>query len=236
MAYTFSFSYSKFTKWAKCPQAFKFSTIDKIDKDWPTPPALIEGRKVHDDIGNYLQGKTDVMPEKLAYRFSMLGDQIRDIATGRSNAKKAIVEEQMAFDASKKRVKWFGKNARYRFIWDAAIYDAAEKSITAVDWKTGKPYGSYDDQMQIFSVPAFWEYPEVEKFTGYLAYLDTGDISDPLDYTYTREQFERTIWPAWERQIAEFEADTTFAPTPSRDACRFCDFHQDRNGPCTVGV
>lgn len=236
MAYNFSFSYSKFTKWAKCPQAFKFTTIDKIDKDWPTPPALIEGRKVHDDIGNWLMGKTDVMPERLSKHFTKLGSEIRKIATSKNNMYQAIVEQQMAFDITKRRVKWFGKNARYRFIWDAAILNNETGELVAVDWKTGKPYGSYDDQMQIFAVPAFWEYPHVNTFTGYLAYLDTGDINDGFEYTYTREQFERSIWPGWERQIAEFEADTTFAPTPSKDACRFCDFHQDRKGPCTVGV
>lgn len=229
MSYNFSFSYSKWTLWNKCPLAFKLQNIDKVDTG-PTPPALVEGRQIHDEIGNYIAGKSDTPPDRLQNHFSIFAGQLRHMAGSRQNDVQIIVEQQMAFDVAKLPVRWFGKNARYRFIWDAAVVDHAAKAVTAVDWKTGKPYGSYDDQMEIFSVPAFWTFPEVETFTGYLMYLDSGVVSEP--YTYTREQFERSVWPGWEAEIAKFEADTTFAPTPSKDACRFCEFGSKNLGIC----
>ena len=228
MSYNFSFSYSKWTLWNKCPLAFKLQNIDKVDTG-PTPKALLEGRKVHDDIGNFLQGKTDEMPERLAKHFSIFGAQLRQLAQQSTDSEQVIVEEQMAFDDTKLRVKWFGKNARYRFIWDAAIVQTGTHA-TAIDWKTGKPYGSYDDQMEIFSVPAFWSFPDLQEFTGYLMYLDTGDVSEP--YVYTRQQFEEKVWPKWRTNISLFESDTTFAPTPSKSACRFCEFGSKNLGIC----
>jgi hypothetical protein len=228
----FSFSYSKYSTYKKCPLQYKLKNIDKVDTG-PTPKALIEGRKLHDEMKDYLIGKTDVLPKR-AEKFSILAAQMRKLQQQGSNSEVIIVEDQMAFDEHHLRVKWFGKNARYRFIWDAAILNHEENTLFAVDWKTGKPYGSYDDQMEIFSIPAFWLFPEVTKFVGYLAYLDAGEMSEP--YVYTREQFENAVWPKWRTEISLFESDTRFEPTPSKSACRFCDFGPNNLGICQHAI
>jgi len=214
---------------------FKYKHVDKIDTG-PTPKALIEGRKVHDDVAHYIEGKTSEMPERLSKNFSIVGETLRQ---DYANMKEGVVqvEKQMAFDREAKPVSWFGANAYTRFIWDVLYVDddriAGVETAAAVDWKTGRPYGSYDDQMQIFSIPAFWTYPRLETFTGHLLYLDTGDDKE---FEITREQFYTHVERTWVGNIRMMEADKSYQPTPSKDACRFCDFGPRKLGICPVGV
>lgn len=228
--YSFSFSYSRWSDWKKCPAMFKYKNIDKIDTG-PTPPALLEGRKVHDECAHYVEGKPVELPSRLE-KFSILATQIRELP-------KAVksVEKQMAFDRDFKPVGWFGANAYTRFIWDVLVVDEPRTTdvtkASAVDWKTGKPYGSYDDQMQIFSLPAFWTYPNLQEFTGHLLYLDTGDDKD---FTITRDMFYSHVDRTWKANISMMEADVSYRATPSKDACRFCDFGPRKLGICPVGV
>lgn len=219
--YTFAFSYSRWALWSKCPLAYKFQHVDKIDTG-PPGAALAEGRQVHDDVAKYIEGKAEEMPVRLAKNFGILGDQLRE----RYPHGVVQVEKQMSFDRDVRPVSWFSKESWMRFIWDALYTDAVKLTdvtvASAIDWKTGRPYGSYDDQMQIFALPAFWTYPNLQKFTGHLLYLDTGDDKE---FEITREQFpmvERT----WLNNIRMMEADKAYPPTPSRDSCRFCDFGQ----------
>jgi len=105
--------------------------------------------------------------------------------------------------------------------------------IEMADWKTGKMYGSYDAQMQIFSIPAFLRFPSLESFAGNLIYLESGDS---VRTVYTRPQFENGLNDLWRSNAAMMAADRSFTPKPSRDACRFCDFHAKKGGPCQDGV
>jgi hypothetical protein len=149
------------------------------------------------------------------------------------------VEEQMAFDRDAKPVSWFGPNAYWRFIWDVGVI--SEKEVNAVDYKTGQPRGSYDDQMQIFAIPAYWKYPDLEVFTGHLVYLDHGDS---IAYKIDRAQFygpsgdpsaRDGLYGVWMNNVAAMESDRAFVAKPSNDACRWCPFHKKKGGPCTVG-
>ena len=233
--YSFSFSYSRWSLWKKCPLAYKYQNVDKIDTG-PPSPALQEGRKVHDDARDYLIGKMPDMPKRMAKHYSKLAGEI---AWMRREMKKGIVrvEDQLAYDRDWRPVSWFSPNTYARFIWDACLVDDADKDkVTeahAVDWKTGKPYGSYEDQMQIFSIPAFLEYPNLQVFKGYLLYLDTGEDQD---FTITQDQFMTQVWPTWTSNIAMMEADVSYPAKPSHDACKFCDFGKRKLNICAHGV
>lgn len=232
--YRFAFSYSRWALWKQCPAAYKYKNIDKLPE--PASPAMERGRKVHDDVANYVDNKRDDRP-KVLDRFTMLADGIRRVAP-----ENKLVEGQLAFDRDFKRCDWFGPNAYTRFIWDAAIWDDQRREMNAVDWKTGQPRGSYDDQMQIFAMPAYWTLPNLESFTGHLVYLDHGDsVAYPIDRaTWFGAQGDPArkdgYYGMWLDNIARFEADTTFAPTPSFDACKFCKFKTAKGGPCQVSA
>lgn len=225
--YNFAFSYSRWTTWKKCPKQYKLANIDKVDTG-PTPKALLEGREVHDSVADYLKLKSNDIPPRLSKNFNFLAAQLRSFyPIGR-----VAVEKQMAFDRDIKPCSWFGKQAYMRFIWDVLVTDAEKipqvTVASAIDWKTGKPYGSYDEQMQIFALPAFWTYPNLQKFTGHLLYLDTGDDKD---FEITRDQFpmvERT----WLNNVRLMEADQSFPATPSKDSCKWCDFGRNKLNIC----
>ena len=230
----FSFSYSRWSLYDKCPLAYDLKHNQKIPE--PTSEALIKGRKVHDDIAKYLEGAPE-MPHELRH-FSILGENIRNLPD-----QVKLVEKQMAFDRDKKPVSWFGANAYYRFIWDVGI-KTSPTHLDAIDWKTGKPYGSYEDQKQMFALPAFWLNPQLETFTGHWVYLDYPD-EEPHTVTFTREQVfgpggvhmaDGGLNGIWSANAAMMEADKAFRATPSRDSCRFCNYHPNKGGPCTVGV
>ena len=59
-------------------------------------------------------------------------------------------------------------------------------------------------------------------------YLDEGEIREK---SYTRRQ-ALTLRKKWEKKTKKMLSDTTFAPTPSADACHWCHFKKAKGGPC----
>lgn len=218
----FSFSYSRWSLWKKCPRQYKYKHVDKMYE--PTSPAMLKGRETHTALEKYVKQETHERPPE-AKRFTKLVDDLRQVPPDQIK-----VEEQMAYDRDQRPCAWFGPNAYYRFIWDVGVLNApAPTHVDAVDWKTGKMYGSYDDQMQLFAIPAFLRFPKLESFSGHLIYLDSGDA---VSVTYTRDQFEGGLNDLWKGNAAMMEADQSFEPKPSADACRFCHFKASKGGPC----
>lgn len=226
--YRFSFSYSRWSLWSKCPAAYKYQNIDKVPVE--TSPALIKGRKVHNEIAKYLMGAADDMPASLKH-FTNTGAQLRE---ARAAAPKTVhVELQYAVDRDIRPVTWFSKNAWCRMAWDVLV-ETTPQTVDAVDWKTGKPYASYEDQKQLFALGAFWRNPSLETFTGHWLYLDHPD-EPPHTATFDRDQAVR-LTEVWKGNAAIMEADRVFPAKPSESACRFCDFSWRKNGPCKEGV
>lgn len=217
----FSFSYSRWSLWRKCPQAFRYKTIDKLPD--PAGTAMLRGREVHTAMEKYVTGEVDERPKE-AGKFTAMVDAIRAWEPDLR-----LVEQQMGYDRHQRPAQWFGPNTYYRFVWDVGLLDAAMPThVEIVDWKTGKPYGSYTDQMQLFSIPAFLKYPKAETVRTHLVFLDN-EYTDSM--TFTRDQFP-TINDTWRANAAMMEADQSFPATPSRDACRFCNFSRHKGGPC----
>lgn len=231
---SFSFSYSRWSTWAECPAKYKYKHIDKLPE--PKSKAMQRGIDIHEAVAAYVDGKSDVMPESLKL-FEGLANDLRNMP----DPKLRKVEMQVAFDKDRKRVEWFSRNAYWRFIWDVMVFNGRGKEVDACDWKTGQPRGSYDAQMQIFAIPAYWMFENLETFRGHLVYLDTGDT---VMVEYDRATFygpsgdpaqRDGLYGLWMANVAMMEADRAFRPTPSREACRFCHFHKAKGGPCDAG-
>lgn len=223
--YRFAFSYSRWSLWDKCPAAFKYQHIDRL----PVKPsaAMEKGRRVHDELAKYIAGAADARPES-ARLFTQMVDGLR---TAKANNPKAVhVELQFAVDRDLLPVEWFSRNAWFRAAWDVLVEDGGEAK--AVDWKTGRPYGSYEDQKQLFALAAFWRDKRLEQITGYWAYLDPGEVHEA---TFTRDQVV-ALTDLWRGNASMMEADRAFRPKPSESACRFCDFSWRKGGPCRDGV
>lgn len=221
---SFAFSYSRWSLWEKCQAAYKYKNIDKLPE--PTSPALEKGRRVHDEIAKYLMGAAGECPSA-ATKFTTMMGALRE-AKAQSPAK-VHVELQYAVDRDLRPVSWFGKNVWFRAAWDVLI-DGHE--TVAVDHKTGRPYGSYEDQKQLFALAAFWRDSAVESVTGHWIYLDTGDVHSA---TFTRDQAP-ALTDLWRGNAAMMESDRAFPAKPSQEACRFYSFSWRKQGPCKEGV
>lgn len=230
----FSFSYSRWSVWKECPAKYRYKFIECLPE--PKSKAMERGIKVHEDAAAYVEGRMDKVPASLE-RFSVLATELREWPGPRK-----MVESQIAFDVDRRRCDWFGPNAYWRFIWDVAAWDAAEQAVNIVDWKTGSPRGSYDEQMQIFALPAYWMFKSLEWFGAHLVYLDTGDVNS---MTFTREQvFGPSGDPVkgdglngvWLANVSMMASDRAFRPTPSESACKWCAFSWRKGGPCREGV
>jgi len=230
MATEFAFSYSRWSAWSECPAKYRYKHVDKLPE--PKSAAMAKGIAAHQAAADYVSGKTDVLPPALRH-YSRLAGEMRAVPEDHK-----FVEAQFAFDQDHQRCDWFGPNAAWRFIWDVGIVNGAKTQVNAVDFKTGSPRGSYDAQMQIFAIPAYWMFPKLENFLGHLAYLDTGDT---VTVSYDRGVFygpsgdpakREGLHGYWMNNVAMMRNDRAFVATPSRDACKFCHYSDRRGGPC----
>ncbi len=218
-----AWSYSRFTLWEQCPYKFRLQNIDKLPTQ--TSEAMARGRRIHDDIAKYLKTPdTAPFPTGFEYQHGL----IKEITTFDDK----VIEEQWGFDDHWRPTGWFtkGKNATWlRNILDVGIlYD--DRTAETVDWKTGKPYGSYDDQMEIFAITIFQRVKDCSHVTTRLAFVDHDhqEIGG-----FKREELEGLI-QKWNAKVAPMFADEEFLPRPN-DKCKFCDFSRNNGGPCRYG-
>lgn len=230
----FSLSYTRWSDWNKCPAAYNYKHNLKVKE--PDSPALAAGRKTHDVVAKFVAGASDEMPKVLAKHFSRLGQALHDMPKEQKQ-----IETKMGFDIEMRPCAYFGPNVAWRFGHD--VFLTYEPRVArAVDWKTGRRYASYDDQQQLFALPAFWSDPKLEKFVGHWLYLDDGQDDEK---TFTREQ---VLGPSgdpakleglsgvWNHNWRLMAADRAFPAKPSDEACKWCNFSWRKNGPCREGM
>lgn len=218
-----SWSFSAWDLYNNCPLKFKFEKLDKLDKG-PTPEAFLRGRKVHDNIAKYLTKEAGALED--GYVKSKWAQQTYDEFRTFDNI---IVEKQWAFDNQWKGTGWFGASTWLRTVVDAAVlYD--DMSAEIIDHKTGKPRGSYGDQLELFALSAFWHIPAITSVTTRLVFTDHD--AQPMDEFSARDRDKLTA--KWEAKVAPMFSDTAFNPRPG-DECRFCNFSRSRGGQCRYG-
>lgn len=218
-----SWSYSRYAAYEQCPLQFKLRYIDKLPE--PESPSFRRGNEVHKALADYIVGKRDALPDAVTDRYhKALYAEMRAIAPEDKQ-----VEQQWAFTASWEPTGWFAKDAWLRSVLDfATLYD--DMSAEVVDHKTGKRYGSNDDQMELFAVALMAKFLPAQKVTTRLVYVDTGDQEFG---EYTRDEFTK-IKSKWEGKVRPMLSDTTFLPRPN-EKCRFCNFSKSKGGPCRYG-
>lgn len=226
-----AWSYSRLSLYEQCPRRYKHKNIDKLDD--VRNEAMERGDRVHKGVAAYLIGQPIVEkgitygPElrheaKAIDRFEPVFNQIK--------ANDPVVEQQWAFTPNwGTSTSWFGKDTWYRNILDAGVL-WPDNSFTVIDWKTGKAWGSNQEQMEQFAISVFARYPQVHFVETRLEYLDTGQEQ--------HGEFTRSEAPAlkrkWADRAAPLLADKTFAPRPG-SYCKKCPFGKSKAGPCPFG-
>lgn len=219
-----AWSFSAWDVYNTCPLKYKFEKIDKLDRG-PRPPAMERGDRIHKELAAYLSKQTDVMPDIKSLNARKVYQEIRQYDD-------VIVEKQWGFTRNWTSTGWFGGAAGptwLRVILDVGVlYE--DYSAEVVDHKTGKPRGSYDDQMEIFGVGVMCQMPIVNHVTARLQFTDH---EKEVIFEFPASDKPKII-AKWEKKVEPLFTDEVFNPRPG-DHCGFCNFSRSKGGKCRYG-
>lgn len=225
-----STSFSRVKEFRECPLKAKLKFLDKVESPRPSLPEgqehpMDRGSRIHELAEKLVQqGFDENVPaelEKFRGRFETLVHMYRE--------GKVHTEKSFAFDENWKQSDYRDfENTKYRMIAD--IFAEIEPGhMLVIDHKTGRKDGNEPVHMQQgieYLCCCFILYPNASKFTFEVWYLDKGDV---LTVTFTRNELTPHV-PKFMRRHEELWENTLFPPTPSQNACLFCDFKKGTVG------
>lgn len=208
-------SYSSLSAFETCPRRFKLTRITKEVKE-PPSEAMNHGNEVHKALENHINGVAPLPDKYKSYR-NMVD---RVIAAPGDK----LVEFKFALTSSYKPTTFFAPDAWVRGVIDLGVVN--DTSAVILDWKTGKPKPDAD-QLKLFAVAAFAQYPHMEKVkTGYV-WLAHNKIDS---CTFKKENVAE-IWqefiPRVVRLTRAAEKDN-FPPKPSGLCGKWCPVTNDK--------
>lgn len=259
-----SWSPSRVAAYEECPRKFKLEKLDKLcpkcfkgkldgGYDRPAvcgackavmevPAPLARGSEIGKNLEEYVLGKADALhPEVLNAASRKLATSLRKLAV----RGKAKPELPILLDKDWQVVPpgW----AHFKRVWLNTKLDVFvlkdKKTARVIDWKTGgidrrtgeiKADRKYDFQLLTYSVAALCAFPEVERVTSALVFVDCPAAADPV---VEREEcnLDRKRLPVAKASLlvrcAPLFNDDVMGPSPSM-GCRWCPFSKSKGGPC----
>jgi CRISPR/Cas system-associated exonuclease Cas4 (RecB family) len=154
---TTPWSYSSLTAYETCPRRYYLIRISKQVKDPPNESAT-HGNEVHKALEEYVAG-TAPMPEKYA-PYLPVADRIKAFPG------KKLVEYKFGLTRALAPTTFFAKDVWVRGVLDVGLL--GEKSVTVLDYKTGKRKPD-SDQLRLFAGVALSVWPYAKRVqTGYI--------------------------------------------------------------------
>jgi hypothetical protein len=222
-----AWSYSRFATWSLCPLQFKLKFIDKLPE--PGSPAMQRGNDIHKGMAEFVSGKADVLPRD-AMQNPVVMQTVQEIRDFPDDKKQ--VEQQWGYREDFTATGWFGKDTWFRSILDAGLmYE--DMTYELVDWKTGKRYGSNDEQMETQALAVMGRFKPVKHVTTRLVYVDEKG-NNPFEFAEFPATHRESLAAKWRSKVAPMFNDTVFAPRPN-EKCRFCHFSRTNSGKCSFG-
>ncbi len=240
-------SFSRLKTFEECPYRAKLAYIDKIEEpERPAPPkggehANVRGERVHKAGEDYIHGKV----EELSPDLSSFEEEF---STTHSLFEQGKVESEnlWTFDYGWQSIApddW--KNIWLRVIIDIFVHVSKHQALVA-DIKTGKRYRNefkHDEQCRLYGVSAFMRYPELQKVTTELWYVDLKPHERMTRTTFSRKQGER-FFSNFNKRLVHMTSTTDFPPKPYKTNCMFCPYAPEeysnkwvnKNGACPYGV
>lgn len=210
-----SWSYSRWDKHHKCPLAFKLEVLD--GRKQPDNAAQAKGQRMHKAAADFLFQPYDAarpVPAEMGHASAL----IQELAAFDNK----VVEQQWGYDRNWKPTGWFGGDTWMRSVLDVGVlYDDLTAEI--IDWKSGKPRGTHEDQMELFAISLFVRYPVATHVTTRLAYTD---FAHSEFGEYPRADLPKMI-AKWEDKVRPMFEDTVYLPRPG-DHCKFCPFSRSQ--------
>jgi CRISPR/Cas system-associated exonuclease Cas4 (RecB family) len=230
-----AWSFSRLSTFETCKLWAKLAYIDKIpEPPRPLPPGKTEhandrGSRIHEAGELFVKAEVELIPEleKFAQEFQNLKDLYK---TGR-----VLLEVEWGFDRNWNPVAWMSSDVWARIKPDAVILSEDGTSAVCVDYKTGRKSGNevkHQQQMQLYQLAVLLRFPDIEKVTVELWYLDQDELTSMV---YTRKQGMRYLDSFTDRGD-RLTTEEEFAPSPNQYGCRWCPFGPKGTGHCKVGI
>lgn len=214
-----SWSYSSYSLFEQCRFAWKKRWIDGIKQE-AYNPAFARGTEIHAKAEYLVKGKVKGMPKELK-RFSYEFKELVRLGAD-AEADLTITRDQQPTVYN----DW--DNAWCRVKIDASIIlgDVA----TVIDYKTGRKYGSNQEQCSLYALAYWRHHPEIVQADTELWYLDMDDDNVEL-HTYTLKDLNR-LAKEWPKRVAPmFKKQKEYPPNPSKK-CTWCAHAADKGGSC----
>ena len=208
-----AWSYSRLSTWETCPAKAKYKFLDKLPE--PDSPAAGRGKALHTMAEEYITGKVTELPHELA-----------EVAEYIEELKGGAAELQLAFTKEWVPCSWFGPQVYCRVIFDAV--KLAGPKGTVADHKSGKiKQEEHTDQLRLYALTSFIQYPELEEVEAQILYIDHGER---LRMTFHRKDLQE-LKDYWDNRAGKMMADDVFSPKPN-STCRYCAYSKSKGGPC----
>lgn len=214
-----AWSYSRLSLYGQCPLKFKLQNIDKLPQ--PKAPAMQRGIDIHKLGEDYLNGKINRVPDEYK-QFSKELKQLRKDG--------GCAEEKWAFNKDWEPLEsFFDAEVWNRMITDAHV-EVDEQTIKVIDFKTGRVYDSYEDQMMLFATGTFSVYESIKRVETELWFLDQGK---KITASFNISELAYFI-KHWKKKVGPMFKDKKFSATANQ-YCKWCHYRKSNGGPCKLG-
>lgn len=217
-----AWSYSRYALYQMCPMRFKHEVLE--GNKTAESAAMARGQKIHKDIADWLMMKAEGLPKEVIKH-----PRVEQVMSELFQIKDKQIEQQLGFTDCWKPTGWFAKDTWLRVVLDVGIM-YPDLTYEVVDHKTGKRYGSNDDQMELFAVAVMCQFVPVKHVTTRLVYIDSGEE----EFAEFPAHHKQRLIDKWVKKIRPMFEDTTWAPRPN-DKCRFCPLAKSAGGKCAFG-
>lgn len=209
-----NWSYTKLSKYEKCPAAFNYKYNFKIAD--PAGPAAQRGTKLHETVEAFTKGEISELPETIHH--SALIKQLKTDG--------GVAEAELYFNDKWELVPKEG----YWCVMKLDVLVDFGKQATVWDYKSGRFYESHYDQLMLYSLGALIKFPNAELVQSGAIYIDKPELT-PITRTAYPEQLP-SLKEHYERRVERMVEDREYRPTPSKDACQWCAYSKKKGGPC----
>lgn len=229
-----SWSHSRAVEFDKCNLRAKFLIIDRLKeperplKEGQTEQANDRGQRIHEAAELFVRGGVELIPELKDFQpeFSALRTLFSE--------GHASLEGEWGFNNAWQPVGYMSSDCWLRLKLDAMVM-MDPKWAVVIDYKSGRRSGNelkHAGQTQLYTVATLLKYPEIERVTTELWYVDQNELTR---VEYTREQGMR-FFKVWNDKGIKMTTATEFLANPNKFSCQWCRFGPKYNGPCKVGV
>lgn len=232
-----TWSFSRLTDFEKCKFLAKLKYLDKIPeperklRPGQTEHANDRGTRIHEAAELFVTDPDIALIPEL----SKFSDRLKELRALYQEGK-VLIEQEWAIDSDWCPTAWNSNTAWNRAKLDVFVH-ISETEGRAIDYKTGKKYGNevkHMEQLQLYQLLSFMRFPDLEKITVELWYIDQGPEFNTT-MTFTREQGLRFFESFNNRGIAMTTCEN-FPPNPNIYSCKWCMYGPKGSGHCPVGV